>query len=169
MTSFIRSKNLVEEYHAWAVKASADMVAKAKADAAAREAKFTAAEATDAKRKAAARLQMEAIWDKIPYSTGIDYNYKFSQSSATGSSSSSGSSTSGNGSYDGDKYWNGSYYNGYADSYHDIWGVPAGAAARAGGAWDANARVNGRGTGAYHASGSSSISPPHAAAPGRAR
>jgi hypothetical protein len=158
MTSFIRSKKLFDDYHNWAIKASAEMAAKAQADA---KARLAAANAEEQARKAqadAAIHTLEERWDKIPYSTGIDYNFRPSQNQTV----SEPGNPVGNGSYNGDNYWNGSYYNGYADPYYDVWGVPDGVGA----GWGAYWRGYGRGTGAFHPSRGSSISAPRPAGAG---
>lgn len=150
MTSFLRSKDLFDDYHTWAVQASADMAAKAKADHEARMAKAKADEQAAAAKRAAAAQDLQQRLDKLPYSTGIDYDYHFSQ----GTEATSGDFPRGNGSYSNDSYWSGSYYNGYADPYYDVWGVP-GAVGVDG--WRAYWRGHGRGTGAYHHAGGARV------------
>jgi len=150
-TSFLRDRKLFDEYHAYAVKQTADEAAQAKSDAdAKRAAADQAAKARDA-QKTAALQQLQQRWDKIPYSTGVDYHYRFSQ----GSEATPDDFPYGNGSYSNDNYWNGSYYNGYADPYYDVWGGTGWA-----GGWGSYWRGRGHGTGDFH---------PHAAAAGGRR
>jgi hypothetical protein len=141
LTSFVRSKNLFDDYHAWAVQQTAEEAAKSKADADAKRAAADAAARNQAARKETAMQQLQQRWDKLPYSTGIDYNYRFSQ----GSEDTPDDFPWGNGSYSGDNYWNGSYYNGYADPYYDVWGGPGWV-----GGWGSYWRGRGHGTGDFH-------------------
>jgi hypothetical protein len=141
LTSFVRSKNLFDDYHAWAVQETADEAAKSKADADAKRAAADAAARNQAAKKTAAMQQLQQRWDKIPYSTGVDFNYQFSQ----GSEANGADFPWGNGSYSGDNYWNGSYYNGYADPYYDLWGGPGYV-----GGWGSYWRGRGHGTGDFH-------------------
>ena len=144
LTSFVRSKKLFDDYHGWAVKQTADEAAKAKADADSKRAAADAAARNQAAQKTAAMQQLQQRWDKIPYSTGVDFNYQFSQ----GSEANGADFPWGNGSYSGDNYWNGSYYNGYADPYYDVWGGPGYV-----GGWGSYWRGRGHGTGDFHPGG----------------
>jgi uncharacterized protein (DUF2147 family) len=141
LTSFIRSKKMFDDYHAWAVKETADEAVKAKADADAKRAAADAAARNRQAQKTSAMQQLQQRWDKIPYSTGVDFNYHFSQ----GSEATPNDFPEGNGSYNGDNYWNGSYYNGYADPYYDVWGGPGWV-----GGWGSYWRGRGHGTGDFH-------------------
>jgi len=144
LTSFVRSKKLFDDYHTWAVKETSDEAAKAKADSDAKRAAADAAARNQQAQKSAAMQQLQQRWDKIPYSTGVDYHYQFSQ----GSEANGADFPWGNGSYSGDNYWNGSYYNGYADPYYDVWGGPGWV-----GGWGSYWRGRGHGTGDFHPAG----------------
>lgn len=144
LTSFVRSKKLFDDYHAWAVKETSDEAAKAKSDADAKRAAADADARNQAAQKTAAMQQLQQRWDKIPYSTGVDYHYQFSQ----GSEANGADFPWGNGSYSGDNYWNGSYYNGYADPYYDVWGGPGWV-----GGWGSYWRGRGHGSGDFHPAG----------------
>lgn len=50
--------------------------------------------------------ELQKKLDSMPYSTGIDYNYTFSQGVQPGSQTG---------------YYGGTFFNGYADPYYDIW------------------------------------------------
>jgi hypothetical protein len=122
MSSFLASKGLMDEYVAWSRTYEADR----KRDEAATIAKQRSAadaaakQQADARDKALAALQQRM--DKMHYvSTGIDYNYQFSQGVRPGSQTGDRQFSQGVAPGSQMGYYGGSYYNGYADPYYDIW------------------------------------------------
>ena len=122
MTEFLTKQGQMDDYLKWAPtyqteqkQAEAERIAKQRA--AADEAAKQQSAAND---KALHELQQR--WDQIHYySTGIDYHYQFSQGVPPGSQTGDPQFSQGvpPGSQMG--YYNGSYYNGYADPYYDLW------------------------------------------------
>jgi hypothetical protein len=122
MTEFLTKQGQMDAYMEWAPtyqkerkQAEAEKIAqqRAAADAAAQQ-------QSAAHEKALRELQQR--WDQMHYvSTGIDYHYQFSQGVPPGSQTGDTQFSQGvpPGSQMG--YYNGSYYNGYADPYYDIW------------------------------------------------
>ncbi|MSR44997.1 MAG: hypothetical protein EXS15_06565 [Phycisphaerales bacterium] len=149
LSAFLQSKNLLVGYQQWAPNYAAKQRA-------ANTARYAAANQKMNDDQAAYYQHLEALheqWDKQPHGTGIDFNYAFSQGDGpdqggTGESAPSGGvgdnppnvvgvntpwqyTGAGGGFYAGaynqNGYYGGSTYNGYADSYNDLYGYPAGA------------------------------------------
>lgn len=142
LTGFLNSKKLMDSYHDFATSQAA--AAKAAADAKAaqqpqmekdREAKANAS-------RQAALTYLQKQWDSQSHAanSGTNYNYTFSQSASQAgpfSQTPSTAYTAGTGetppTYPVDPYpavsdyWTGTYYNGYADPYYDVNGLPAAA------------------------------------------
>lgn len=122
MSAFLSSKGLMDEYVTWSRTYEADR----KRNEAATIAKQRAAADASAKQQADARdkalKELQQRMDKMHYvSTGIDYDYQFSQGVRPGSQT--GDTRFSQGVAPGSQmgYYGGSYYNGYADPYYDIW------------------------------------------------
>jgi hypothetical protein len=122
MSAFLSSKGLMDEYVSWSRSYESDR----KKLEAATIAKQRAAADADAKQQADARdkalKELQKRMDSMHYvSTGIDYNYQFSQGVRPGSQT--GDTQFSQGVAPGSQmgYYGGSYYNGYADPYYDIW------------------------------------------------
>lgn len=106
MTEFLDRSGKMNDYLRWSAEYNADQK-KQEMDRLA----SNRAAADDAARARAARadrnIQMlQKKLDSMPYSTGIDYNYTFSQGVQPGSQTG---------------YYGGTFFNGYADPYYDIW------------------------------------------------
>ncbi|MBM4113388.1 MAG: hypothetical protein FJ253_08465 [Phycisphaerae bacterium] len=141
LTSFLDGKKLMDEYHDYAQKNAASLQAAEDAKAANQATLEKERDAKDNARRQAALTYLQKQWDARSHkaSSGIDYDYGFSQgaSQAGPFSQTPGSAYSaGTGStpptyapvpvptaYD---YWTGTYFNSYADPYYDVNGYPQG-------------------------------------------
>ncbi|MFO0894949.1 MAG: hypothetical protein U0574_08350 [Phycisphaerales bacterium] len=137
LSAFVHGKNLWNDYHTFAAARVKQMQADAAAAAQAREAKDKAEMTKEDQARIAALDYLQKQWDSQSHlaSSGINMNYSFSQSASQASQFSQTPSTAytaGTGQnpavypvdpypgvYD---YWTGTYWNGYADPYYDVYG-----------------------------------------------
>jgi len=139
MAAFLDANKLMDAYHDFAT-AQAKAMQAAEATRAAQQSQMEKdREAKEQSARNAALNFLQKQWDAQDHSanSGVDYNFQFSQSysqasqfsQSPGSAGSAGTPTTpGSGppqpvptAYD---YWTGTYFNGYADPYYDIYGSP---------------------------------------------
>lgn len=142
LTQFLNEKKLMDAYHDFAVQNAKTLQAQrdAKADKEAQMEKARDAKEQAARNAALAYLQRQ--WDAQSHaaSSGTNYDYGFSQGASQAgpfSQTPSKAYTAGTGEtppvYPVDPYpgvfdyWTGTYFNGYADPYYDVYGMPAAA------------------------------------------
>ncbi len=142
LSGFLQSQKKLDAYHTWAAAAAAKRLASSTPDVAPTDSASSNPKLTP-EQKAAKILayqqqlvRLRTAWDQEQMAQGAA-NFPQSQSSGdqqgqsggAGSSNYSGSGDN-NSNYNND-YYSGSYWNGYADPYYDVWGAGRGAAAAA--------------------------------------
>jgi hypothetical protein len=137
LTAFLQQQGKLDAYHDWAATAAGQRAAQPAAkspptDRAAEDATLTPEQRqANIQRYQAQLARLRQNWDEEQH-TGQSSAYQPSQN--RGGSANGGPSQNQAGNSD---YYGGSYWNGYADPYYDVWGYGAGArpAARAA-AWN---------------------------------
>lgn len=121
LTAFLTGKNKLKDYKGWAIQQAADV---AKQQSAAR-AEHLAAEKKHAEYQAELRRQ----WDQAQQKQMMQTIAAERQREATpqgGGGGGASTSAQQSQSDEPQDYYDGSYWNGYADPYYDVWGVPDG-------------------------------------------
>lgn len=122
MTQFLAKNDKMDDYLKWAPSyQEAQKKAQAEQLASARAAADKQAQDQEVARNQALR-QLQQRWDQMHYvSTGTDYNYVFSQGVPPGSQTGNTQFSQGVAPGSQTGYYGGSYWNGYADPYSEIY------------------------------------------------
>lgn len=141
LTQFLNDKKLMDGYHDYAVANAKTQQADADARAAKQPELEKEREAKANASRQAALTYLQKQWDAQSHASnsGTNYNYTFSQGASQAgpfSQTPSTAYTAGTGetppTYPVDPYpavsdyWTGTYFNGYADPYYDVNGLPGG-------------------------------------------